>query len=314
MKFNTNHSPPYDKAEQVSPLVRRITAKNPGKFTFKGTGTYIVGDESVAVIDPGPDDIQHISNLAAELKGKRLTHILVTHTHRDHSPAAAALQAEAGGIICGFGPHPKETELLDTSGAGDIKKTNSPDSASSDTLEESGDLNFMPEKFLGHQEILVGKGWTFECLYTPGHISNHLCFVLYEEKTIFTGDHIMGWSTSIIPPPAGNLEDYLESLKLLINRTEDTYLPTHGPAIKNGRAYAKSLLEHRENRNTQILDCVKKGAATIPEVVKIIYKDYPEELHKPAERSVWAHLIYLHKNREVGCDGEPGFSASFFLN
>lgn len=309
LEFSTQHDVEYGVTEQVSPLIKRITANNPGKFTFKGTGTYIVGRDSVAVIDPGPDNNAHIDALSKELEGKEVTHILITHTHRDHCPAVPALKERVGGLVCGFGPHPKED-------APPIEKSQSKekDEDANEDSEESGDLNFMPEKFLGNGDTLIGKDWTIESLYTPGHISNHLCFAFHEEKAIFTGDHIMGWSTTIIPPPDGNLEDYFLSLELLAGRDEEIYYPTHGGAITNPKEFVKELIEHRKNRNNQILDCLQTAdnkEMTIPEIVSIIYKDYPEELHKPAQKSVLAHLIYLQQKKLITCEGQPRADSKF---
>ena len=292
--FNTSHDPLYAKVEQVSPLIRRITAKNANVFTFKGTGTYIVGTKSVAVIDPGPKDKKHIRALAKALKECEVSHILVTHTHRDHSPGARMLQKKTGGIICGFGPHPPESEDIE----GD---------------EEPGDREFLPDKFLAHGDFVVGQDWTIEALHTPGHISNHLCFVFREEQALFSGDHVMGWSTSIIPPPNGSLEDYLDSLRLLLDRDEVIYWPTHGAGISNPQDYVKQLLEHREKRSQQILECISGGPKTIPEIVSIIYADYPKELHKPAGRSVLAHLIYLEQQLMAGSDTTLEPEPKYFL-
>lgn len=305
-EFSTDHNPKYHIAEQVSPLIKRITAKNPNKFTFKGTGTYIVGKNPVAVIDPGPKDDSHIEALCSELKDVEVSHILITHTHSDHSPAASTLKEKVGGTLCGFGPHPAND-------SGQIKK-----GKTGEDEEESGDLDFLPERFLGHGEIVVGNNWTMECLYTPGHISNHLCFAFQEENAIFTGDHIMGWSTTVLPPPDGNLEDYFESLKLLTKRGETTYWPTHGGPIKNPQEYINSLIAHREERNVQILDCLKTDdnktrKVSIPEIVKVIYKDYPEELHKPAAKTILAHMIYLVQRKQVVCEEQPNPDSKFWI-
>ncbi len=302
LEFNTNHNPPYGVCEEIAPKIKRVTAKNPSKFTFKGTGTYIIGNESVAVIDPGPDNKEHIDALIKALDGKEVSHILITHTHRDHSPASRALQEKVGGLICGFGAHPVEISEK----APESKKETDPDK-----LEESGDLEFKPDKFLSHNEILAGRGWTVECIYTPGHISNHLCFAFPEASAVFTGDHIMGWSTSIIPPPNGRLDDYMDSLSLLLEREEKRYFPTHGAPIDEPKKYVEALIQHRENRSMQILKCLDAGSKTIEEIVKIIYADHPKELHKPAEKSVLAHLIYLNQKGVVFSDG-PINSESMF--
>lgn len=314
-EFSTDHQPEYGVAEQVSPLIKRVTANNPGKFTFKGTGTYIVGTNPVAVIDPGPKDDSHIDALCSELEGVVVSHILVTHTHTDHSPAALVLKKNTGGVLCGFGPHPQyesqEAIIKDTK----TKNTKTKSDAEEDE-EESGDISFIPERFLANGEIIVGNGWTMESIYTPGHISNHLCYAFNEEKAIFTGDHIMGWSTTIIPPPNGNLEDYFDSLRLLTQRSEETYWPTHGGPIKNPKRFVEDLIAHREQRNSEIIGCLQgtdKDKMSIPEIVSHIYKDYPEELHKPAARTILAHMIYLYNKRQITCSEPPKADSEFWL-
>ena len=302
--FSTDHHPKYGVAEQVSPLIKRITCNNADKFTFKGTGTYIIGTKSVAVIDPGPLDTDHIDALCLELEGTEVSHILITHTHNDHSPASKILKERVGGVLCGFGPHPKDNSVKDNT------------NGSSTNSEESGDVDFMPDQFLSHKEIINGDGWTIESLHTPGHISNHLCFALKEENSMFTGDHIMGWSTTIIPPPNGNLEDYFNSLKLLLERDETTYWPTHGGPINNPIKFVQELIAHRENRNIQIIDCLKntrKKKLPISKIVKNVYKGYPKELRKPAARSVLAHLIYLNQKNLVNCDETPQADSKFWI-
>ena len=286
-----DHDPAYGAAVQVASLVQRVTAANPSPFTFAGTGTYIVGDQRVGVIDPGPDDAAHVTALLRALEGRTVTHICITHTHSDHSPASRALAAATGAPVLGFGPHP----------ASDARRGGEAGSA---VEEEPGDWDFIPDVTLAHGDVLAGDGWTLECLHTPGHISNHLCFALDEERGVFTGDHVMGWSSTIIPPPDGTLGDYLRSLELLIERgdRDEVYWPTHGPAITSPVRYARALLAHRHNRTAQILGCLRGGAATIPELVSRIYTDTPRLLHPAAERSVLAHLIHLTGQGRVTCD------------
>ena len=287
----TDHDPAYGDAVRVAPLVERVTAPNPSPFTFAGTGTYIVGGQRVAVIDPGPDDDAHVTSLLRALDGRTVTHICITHTHSDHSPASRALAAATGAPILGFGPHP----AIDARRGG---------AAGSAVEEEPGDWDFEPDVTLAHGDVLAGEGWTLECLHTPGHISNHLCFALAEERGVFTGDHVMGWSSTIIPPPDGNLGDYLASLQLLIDRghRDELYWPTHGPPISSPMRYARALLAHRHRRTTQILRCLRDGPATIPTLVSRIYTDTPKLLHPAAERSVLAHLIHLVGVGEVVCE------------
>ena len=299
--LNTEHEVPYGEAQQVSPLVRRITANNPGKFTFRGTGTYIVGHGKVAIIDPGPDDDAHIQSLLHAVRGEEVTHILITHTHIDHSPATRAVKEATGAAVYAFGPHPA-----------DPNESTDQEQPDEDDSEKSGDLEFSPDETVIHGDVInVGDhasssasdpvtNWTFECFHTPGHISNHICFALREEQALFTGDHIMGWSSTVIPPPNGNLADYLSSLELLLPRNDQTYWPTHGPPVSlNPQTFAAALLQHRHDRTNQILACLTEGPKTIDQLVADIYSDKPKELHKPAAQSVKAHLIHLTETAQV---------------
>ena len=291
--FDTDHDPAYGEAVQVSPLVQRVTAPNGGPFTFTGTGTYIVGGRRVVVIDPGPADAGHVDALLRALEGRTVTHICVTHTHGDHSPASRALAAATGAPVLGFGPHPPGDARRGGAGA-----------PSTPAEEEPGDWDFEPDATLAHGDVLAGDGWTLDCLHTPGHISNHLCFALAEERAVFTGDHVMGWSSTIIPPPDGSLGDYLASLRLLIGRgdRDHVYRPTHGPPIGSPVRYVRALLAHRHGRTDQIVACLRDGPATIPALVARMYRDTPKLLHPAAERSVLAHLIHLGDEGTVACE------------
>lgn len=274
----------YGRVDRLSPLIRRVIAPNPGPFTFHGTGTYIVGNGEVAVIDPGPDLPAHLDALAAALRGERVSHILITHTHRDHSPAARALQALTGAPTLGFGPHPV---------SGDGRQ-----------VEEGGDLDFRPDIVVGDGDVMAGAGFTFEALHTPGHISNHLCFALREERALFSGDHVMGWSTSVISPPDGNMRDYFASLARLLERTDRLYYPTHGAPIPEPQAFVRAYIAHREERERQIAACLSEGPRTIPAMVEIMYREVPRNLHGAAGRSVLAHLIHMRETGRVREDGE----------
>ncbi|MCG8371398.1 MAG: MBL fold metallo-hydrolase, partial [Proteobacteria bacterium] len=218
--LDRDFDPAHGVPVQVSPLVRRVIADNPGKFTFRGTGTYVVGHGTVAVIDPGPADPAHLTALEAALDGETVTTILVTHTHRDHSPAAPQLAASTGAPVLAYGPHPlSAVEEAAAEGDGEAK------------VEESGDVGFTPDATLEDGAVVEGDGWTLEAVHTPGHMSNHLCFALREEAALFSGDHVMGWSTTVIPPPDGNMATYLDSLRKVRARAETTYWPTHGPPV-----------------------------------------------------------------------------------
>ena len=223
----------YGRVERISPLIRRVVARNPSPFTYTGTGTYIVGHGEVAVIDPGPLQDDHVAALLAALAGERVSHILVTHTHSDHSPAATPLKDATGAPTYGFGPH--------GSGRPD------PDVR----VEEYGDRAFRPDHQLRDGAAIMGEGWRLEALHTPGHTSNHLCFALAQERALFSGDHVMGWSTSVISPPDGDMQAYMRSLKRLLERDDAIYRPTHGPPITEPRRHVEALIAHREKREAE---------------------------------------------------------------
>lgn len=279
----------YGDSERVSPLIRRVVAENPSAFTYKGTGTYIVGRGKVAVIDPGPLIDAHVEALLGALEGETVTHILITHTHSDHSPAAAPLKARTGAKTYGYGPH----------GAG--------------SGEEDGDMDFVPDVELRHGDVIAGDGWTIECVHTPGHTSNHLCFALREEKALFTGDHVMGWSTSIVSPPDGDMTAYMDSLKLLLGRDDEIYWPTHGPAIRDPKPLVRAFIAHREERERQIVAEIAAGRSRIADMVPVMYAAVDKRLHPAAARSVLAHLTRLVAEGRVVTDGPVSLSATYRL-
>ncbi len=285
----------YGEVEQVSPLIRRIIAKNPSPFTFYGTGTYIVGQGEVAVIDPGPLLYEHVQALIAALAGETVTHILVTHTHSDHSPAAGPLAATTKAPTYAFGPHGSGRPDADV------------------RVEEDGDRDFHPDRRLRDGDLVAGPGWTLEALHTPGHTSNHLCFALHEEAALFSGDHVMGWSTSVISPPDGDMRAYLRALHRLLKRDEQVFWPTHGPPIREPRRFVEALIAHRRKRDAEILACLGEGMTRIADIVARIYVDVPQYLHPAAGRSVFAHLIHLVEIGEVACQGPPDVSGSYAL-
>ncbi len=285
----------YTKLERLTPLIRRITARNPSGFTFQGTGTYVIGNGDVAVIDPGPMVDEHIEALKTSLAGETVTHILITHTHEDHSPAAAPLKVYWDTETYGYGAH----------GAGRIEK--------GIPVQEGGDMDFIPDNLLRHGDCVSGNGWTLEAIYTPGHTSNHLCFALAEEKALFTGDHVMGWSTSVIGPPDGNMTEYIESLKLLLDRDDEIYWPTHGTCIKDVKTYVQSFIDHRIAREEQILECLGKGISKIPEMVPVIYTETDPRMFGAAGHSVLAAMVRLVDVGKVVCEGEPSLSSGYQL-
>jgi glyoxylase-like metal-dependent hydrolase (beta-lactamase superfamily II) len=276
----------YAKLESLTPLIRRVTARNPSGFTFHGTGTYIVGHGQVAVIDPGPLLDEHINALKTLLDGETVTHILITHTHMDHSPAASPLKAHWNTRTYGYGPH----------GAGKLDD--------GVQIEEGGDMDFVPDVVTGDGDIIAGSGWTIEAVYTPGHTSNHLCFALKEENALFTGDHIMGWSTSVIGPPDGDMTQYMESLEKLLVRSEDIYWPTHGTCISDVKNYVQSFIDHRLERERQIMQCLKAGHTRITDMVPVMYTDTDKRMYGAAARSVLAAMIRMIDTGQVVCNTE----------
>lgn len=284
----------YGKLEPVAPGIRRIVANNPGPFTFRGTGTYVVGEGEVAVIDPGPDLAEHVEALLAGLKDERITHILVTHTHRDHSPAAAAVKAATGAPTYGFGPHAGGRR-------GDV------------AVEEGGDWDFAPDIVVRDGDAIAGAGWRFEAVHTPGHTSNHLCFALPEHGILFSGDHVMGWSTSVIAPPDGDMAAYMASLDKLLQRSDAVYWPTHGPAITAPKEHVRAFIAHRREREAGILACLEAGIGQIDAMVERLYLGLNPNLKRAAGRSVLAHLIDLIGRGAVFCEGTPTVGATYRL-
>jgi glyoxylase-like metal-dependent hydrolase (beta-lactamase superfamily II) len=293
--FIRNFDAPYGAFEQITPLIGRLLARNPGPFTFKGTGVYVVGEDEVAVIDPGPLLDEHVEALKQALAGKTVTHILVTHTHSDHSPAAEPLKAWSGAKTYAFGPH----------GSGHHE--------GGPRVEEGGDHAFVPDVRLKDGAVVEGKGWTIEAVHTPGHTSNHLCFALREEKALFSGDHVMGWSTTVVTPPDGDMREYMASVRKLQARGERTLYPTHGAPITDPVPFLRAYLEHRLEREAQILGCLRDGTEDIPAIVERLYVDVDRRLHPAAARSVLAHLIQLSQDGRAIADPAPIASARFRL-
>jgi len=294
LKFNKKFSPHYGEITKISPLIRRLVAPNPSPFTFHGTGTYIIGKNQIALIDPGPAIASHIQALEKFLETVAVSHILVTHNHVDHSPAARPLKLVTGAEIYAF----------DVSGQVDIDNH----------AEEGRDRDFKPDHILKDGDIIDGDGWTIETVHTPGHLSNHLCFALLEEKALFSGDHVMGWSTSVVSQPDGNMKDYLASLERLLSRDDRIYYPTHGASIENPKPYVRALIAHRHQRESQILEVLSTGPATILQMVDIIYSDIPAYLHPAAASSLLSHLIHMVGNHQVTCQGNPGQNSVFALS
>lgn len=270
--------------EGLAPLVRRILAPNPSPFTYTGTQTYIIGRGEVAVIDPGPDLVDHVEALVAALAGERVAAIICTHTHRDHSPASRPLQAATGAPIVGCAP-------LSLEDAGP-------------RADEAFDSAYRPDRVLADGERLTGDGWTLEAVATPGHTSNHLCLALAEGAALFTGDHVMGWSTTVVAPPDGDMADYMASLDRLLGRDDRVYYPAHGPAVTDPHAHVRRLIGHRHRRERQILGHLGRGEGRIPAMVADMYADIDPRLFPAAGRSVLAHLVDLERRGQVSERGE----------
>lgn len=272
--FNRDLDFVYGRVDQLSPLIRRVIARNPSPFTFHGTGTYIVGQGDVAVIDPGPDLPEHRQALLDCLAKERVTHILITHSHDDHCGGAAAFQEVVSAPTYGFGPHPGHEN---------------------EPAEAGADEAFTPDHHLAEGDILAGPGWRLQALHTPGHLSNHLCFALEEESALFTGDHVMAWSTSVVVPPHGHMGVYIRNLERLLDRADRIYYPTHGAPIERPRGFVRGLIHHRRRREADILACLAADTDTIPAIVARLYRDVPPKLHAAAAQSIHAHLIDLQE-------------------
>ena len=286
----------YGRMEPVAPGIRRVIARNPSPFTFHGTGTYVIGEGKVAVVDPGPDLADHVDAILDGLPGEEITHILVTHTHIDHSPACRPLKEACGAPTYGYGPH----------GSGKLE--------AGVQVEEGGDMDFEPDITVRHGDVIEGDGWSVECVFTPGHTSNHICFQLRESKSLFTGDHVMGWSTSIISPPDGDMANYMASLGLLLQRDDEVFWPTHGNSIDDPKPFVQAFIAHREEREAQIRECLSRDIGSIRDMVPHMYsKDIPEKMYPAAARSVFAAIIYMVQKGDVLCEGELAVDALYRL-
>lgn len=296
--FNKSLDLPPDTVEEVVPGVRRIMANNPGPFTFKGTLSYIVGKGKVAIVDPGPDDPAHIGALLDAVRNETVTHIFVTHTHRDHSPAVPAIKHATGATVYAEGPHRAARPLH-------IGEHN--------PLDSSGDRDFRPDVMLKDGESVEGDGWTIEAVATPGHTANHMAYALKDKNLLFAGDHVMAWATSIVAPPDGAMSDYMASLGKLSRRGESLYLPGHGPAITDAPRFVSYYILHRKAREQSILHRLSKGATDIPTIVRAIYIGIDPRLTGAAGLSVLAHLEDLVVRGVVETDGQPAIDGVYRL-
>jgi len=296
IQFDRNFDPQHGTAVDVSPLIQRIVCNNGGPFTFTGTGTYVIGKDSVAVIDPGPDDDDHLKALLAALDGKTVSHIIITHTHMDHSPLAARLKQATGAKTYAYGPH----GVGRVSNSGDLQ------------LDAGGDYDFSPDVTISDGDVISTDDWSLEAVFTPGHTSNHMAFALKEENALFSGDHVMAWSTSVIAPPDGYMADYFASLKKLMDRDEEVYWPTHGGPKQDPKAFVRAFLTHRKMREAAIETRIKKGDRKIQDIVKNIYSDVDPRLHPAAAMSTMAHIEHLIERERVKTDGELSLSGEFW--
>lgn len=285
----------YGVLERVAPNIRRIVARNPSPFTLFGTGTYVIGEGRVAVIDPGPLKSEHVDALLAGLGDEQVTHVLVTHTHLDHSPAARELVQRTGAQTFGMGMH-----------RADAHETG-------ESLEEGADFDFVPDVHVRDGQVIEGDGFSIECLHTPGHARNHVCYALTSERALFSGDHVMGWSTSVIAPPDGDMGDYLRSLDRLLARDDARYYPTHGAPIDAPHELVAQFVKHRRQREQQILDCLAEGTRVIADMVPLMYLGVPTILHAAAAMSVYAHVLHLLERGLIGSDGDASLDAQYWL-
>lgn len=284
--------------EEVVPGVRRILCDNPSPFSFTGTLAYIVGKGNVALIDPGPDDAAHAQAIMDATKGETITHIFVTHTHMDHSPNTPRLKAMTGAKVYADG-NPLISRFVVE---GDKKST-----------EAGGDMTFVADVKLKDGDVVKGDGWTLEAVATPGHASNHMAFAWPERKILFAGDHVMGWSTSIVSPPDGSMIDYMASLEKLLKRDEDLYFCGHGPEVPDAKKYVRFLQRHRKAREDSILHRLAKGPCDIPTIVRASYIGIDQRLIPAAGRSVFAHLEDLVARNVVATDGDPAIDGTYRL-
>ena len=296
--FNRNFPLRAGIVEEVRPGVRRILCNNPSPFTFTGTVSYIVGRGNVAIIDPGPADEKHAAALLDAVRGETVTHILVTHTHRDHSMNTAPIKAATGATVYAEGPHRASRPRFES------EKHNP---------ESGADREFRPDREVKHGEVIEGQGWTLEAVATPGHTANHLAFAWAERKMTFVGDHVMGWSTSIVAPPDGSMVDYMASLERLMRREEDLYFSGHGPEIPEGPRYVKFLIRHRQAREASILHRLSKGETDIPTIVRAVYIGIDPRLTTAAGYSVLAHLEDLVGRGVVATEGDPVIGGTYRL-
>ncbi len=296
MQHDRSFDPRYGEPVELEPGLRRLTVKNPGPFTFFGTNTYLIGTQSMIVLDPGPADPEHLRSILDAAGQDGVAAILVSHTHMDHSPGARQLKEATGAPIVGCGVHSAARSLR----SGEINP-----------LDASADTGHVPDRQLRHGDTFEAAGVRLEAVATPGHTDNHLCFALSGTQTLFSADHVMAWSTSIVAPPDGNMRAYMESLETLLGRDEDVYLPGHGGPLQNAKSYTRDLRQHRRNREAAVLNALTAGPAAIPDLVLEIYKGLDPALYPAAGLSLFAHLEDLVSRKLVSAEPAPTLSARY---
>ncbi len=294
--FRTKFDPEHGKAVDIADGIQRITAPNESAFTFRGTNTYILGENNVAVIDPGPAIDSHFELLMETLKGRTVSHIVVTHTHMEHSPLAAPLKEKTGAPIFAEGAHRNSRDLH----LGEIN-----------SLDAAADREFQADVIVKHGDMIEGKDWALETILTPGHTQNHACFAIRNTDMLFSGDHVMSWATSIVAPPDGSMADYMNSLSVMMERKETIYFPGHGGRLEKAPEFVRALRAHRKMRETAVLSRIRAGDKTIPDIVKVIYKETDPRLHGAAGLSVFAHIEDLVTQGRVLCDGPPALNSQY---
>ncbi len=297
LKFDKRFDPDYGRAVPVARDVLRVTARNPSPFTFHGTNSYVVGHDTLAVIDPGPDDDAHFRTLLEAIGGRPVSHIFVSHTHRDHSPLAARLKAETGAVVLAEGPHRPARPLR---------------TGETNPLDASADTDFRPDVRLADDSLTEGDGWALRTVLTPGHTANHAAFALENTGILFSADHVMGWSTTIVAPPDGAMSDYMASLDRLIDRGDRLLLPGHGGPVTAPRTFMRGLKAHRKMRERAVLERLRSGDRAVKAIVEAIYRDTDPRLHGAAALSVLAHLEDMVARGLVGTEGDPSLDGIFF--
>ncbi|MEP1206665.1 MAG: MBL fold metallo-hydrolase [Rhizobiaceae bacterium] len=294
--FRVEFEPRHGEAVELVPGLHRVVCENPSPFTFHGTNTYLLGEDQLAVIDPGPANEDHFNALIAAIGNRPVSHIIVTHTHMDHSPLARPLAEKTGAEIYAEGPHRPARPL----NLGEMNP-----------LDASGDKDFVPDHALQHGDSISGDGWTLDCLFTPGHTANHMAFAWRDTDYLIPGDHVMAWATSIVAPPDGSMADYMASLDLLLQQPQQTYFPGHGGRLQNAHAFVRALRSHRRMREQAILNQVKDGRESIADMVAVIYRTTDKKLHGAAALSVMAHLEDLVGKGVVETEGSVSLDGRY---